>query len=374
MKKLFVTLATMICLGSCSKEVNPNVNPVNPNANPVNPNANQATKKVYDYLWDLSYGTTPGVIVGQNAGHGADYFFNPDNPDFIGAYKYNIDSLVMKSGKYPGMLGVDYEYTLTNSLETLKRVNTSLAAYWNAGGLITINYTPRNILTDDILYENDHPQDSRSDSRTAGQMNKILPGGSLRSAWLARLDVITAALQDLQTKGVTVLWRPMQEFNGWWFWYGLNTPGRPAGQSNADYIAVWKDMYNYFTNTKKLNNLLWVYAPVGDPFGSPYPGSAFVDIVAPTSYQDFPIQAYEEDAAYYEVAFGGKKILAMSEFGPSDTIRIDNRQYLTTMSKNPKFAYFVAWHDEWSIQDNNNASEMMNDSRSITRDKIPNLK
>jgi len=146
---------------------------------PVNPNANQVTKKVYEYLWGLSYGSTPGVIVGQNAGHGNDYL---GSPGFPGSYDIEIESLFKKSGKYPGILGVDYEFREINSLDTLQRVNTSLEAYWKAGGLITINYSPRNILTDNILCETAHAQDSRSDIRSVGQMNKFLPGGSLRSA------------------------------------------------------------------------------------------------------------------------------------------------------------------------------------------------
>lgn len=359
MKHVFATMAVMICLVSCAKKkdspiVNPVMPPVYLNENPVNPNANQATQKVYDYLWGLSYGSTPGVIVGQNAGHGADYLGT------TGSYNSEIVSIFNQSSKYPGMLGVDYEYTAINSLATLQSVNTSLAAYWNAGGLITINYSPRNILNN-----NGGPMTRNG----AGQMNKILAGGSLRTAWLARLDVIAAALQDLQNKGVTVLWRPMQECNGPLFWYATSKPGIP-GQSAEDYIAVWQDMYNYFTNTKGLNNLLWVFAPTGDPTDwiPPYPGNTFVDIVAPTMYMD-PISAWQEDANTY------KKIIGMSELGPTGNSKVDNMQFLTaTATKNPQFAYFVAWHDEWGISYNNNASTMMNDSRSITRDKIPDLK
>jgi len=353
MKKLFVKLLFItLVMVSCDKSAATLSQPVNPNANPVNPNANKVTKKVYDYLWNLSYGSTPGVIVGQNAGHADDYLGS------TGSYNTEIVALFNQTGKYPGMLGVDYEFTAINSLETLTSVNNSLAAYWNAGGLITINYSPRNILAN-----NDHPMDSRLDSGSVGQMNKILPGGSLRDAWLARLDVIATALQDLQNKGVTVLWRPMQECNGDLFWYATSVPGKP-GQSAADYIAVWKDMYDYFTNTKGLNNLLWVYAPTGDPFGSPYPGSTYVDIVAPTFYND-PISAWQDDASIYG------KIIGMSELGPIGESKVDNMDFLTaTATNNPQFAYFVAWHDSWSISFNNNAAAMMNDSRSITRDKV----
>jgi len=92
MKPVFITLAMTICLGSCSKKNNPIANPVNApvylNENPVNPKANHATQKLYDYLWGLTYGNTPGVIVGQNAGHGADYLGS------TGSYNAEIVSLL----------------------------------------------------------------------------------------------------------------------------------------------------------------------------------------------------------------------------------------------------------------------------------------
>jgi len=126
-------------------------------------------------------------------------------------------------------------------------------------------------------------------------------------------------------------------------------------------------MYNYFTNTKGLNNLLWIFAPTGDlsEWTPPYPGNTYVDVVAPTYYSD-ELSASQDHA----LAYG--KIIGMSEMGPVED-KVDNMQYLTTMAENPRFAYFVAWHDDWSISYNNNSSAMMNDSRSITRDKVPKL-
>ena len=92
MKHILVTFAMIICFGSCLKKNSPVVNPVMPpvylNENPVNPKANQATQKVYDYLWGLTYGNTPGVVVGQNAGHGADYLGS------TGSYNAEIVSLL----------------------------------------------------------------------------------------------------------------------------------------------------------------------------------------------------------------------------------------------------------------------------------------
>ena len=38
------------------------------------------------------------------------------------------------------------------------------------------------------------------------------------------IRAIADALLELQKAGVVVLWRPMQEMNGNWFWWGIASP------------------------------------------------------------------------------------------------------------------------------------------------------
>ena len=60
-------------------------------------------------------------------------------------------------------------------------------------------------------------------------------------------------LKELQDANVVVLWRPFHEMNGGWFWWG--------GKDPDEFIRVWRHMFDYFTKTKGLDNLLWVYGP-----------------------------------------------------------------------------------------------------------------
>jgi mannan endo-1,4-beta-mannosidase len=66
------------------------------------------------------------------------------------------------------------------------------------------------------------------------------------------LDKVAALLQQLKDKNIPVLWRPLHEASGGWFWWG-----GPSG--SAAYLALWEYMYNYFTNEKGLDNLIWVW-------------------------------------------------------------------------------------------------------------------
>ncbi|MDR0473359.1 MAG: glycoside hydrolase family 26 protein, partial [Treponema sp.] len=69
------------------------------------------------------------------------------------------------------------------------------------------------------------------------------------------LDKAAALLKILKDKDIPVLWRPLHEASGGWFWWGAKDVSDPA----ARFIALWEYMYNYFTNEKKLNNLIWVW-------------------------------------------------------------------------------------------------------------------
>ena len=70
---------------------------------------------------------------------------------------------------------------------------------------------------------------------------------------MQELDQLAAGLEELKEAGVVVIWRPFHEMNGDWFWWGAKPP--------AEFVKVWRHMFDYFTNTKQLDNLLWAYGP-----------------------------------------------------------------------------------------------------------------
>ena len=87
-------------------------------------------------------------------------------------------------------------------------------------------------------------------------------------------------------------------------------------------------MYNYFTITKGLDNLLLVFAPTGDvaEWIPPYSGNTYGDIVAPIYYSE-ELSPWPDDVLPYG------KIIGMSEMGLGGGNKVDNMQFLTTMSK-----------------------------------------
>ena len=111
----------------------------------------------------------------------------------------------------------------------------------------------------------------------------------------------------------------MQEMNGVWFWWGIDSHRTDPGP----YIRVYRAMRDYFTKDKGLDNLIWVYSPTST-YGNEtvtnyvfravdwaYPGDDYVDIIAGTNYaDDMSISDY---GTYVKMG----KPLGIAEYGPN---------------------------------------------------------
>jgi mannan endo-1,4-beta-mannosidase len=323
-------------------------------------------QKLLAYLGRLSNDTEPGVIAGQAC---RNWWLICDDTRF----RESVGALHDQSGKWPGIIDVSYDGTRLYAPDELSSANQRLVIpYSRAGGLVSISWGPVNPWGSD-------PQNAWIEIATkypGADLRDLLPGGAKRLYWLHQLDRIATTLAELRDAGVVVLWRPMQEMNGDWFWW--------AREKHEVYAALWRDMFDYFTCVKGLDNLLWVFAPGGDPsfypsiypYSDAYPGADYVDIVAPTLYRnDLAFVGYDDALEY------GKPI-ALSEYGPSALAgdlgangSFDDRLYIERLSGNyPRVAYFIAWNSwegvKMSLADNLYAGELMNDPRVITRNEI----
>lgn len=330
---------------------------------------NTERTKVLSYISDLSNDTIDGVLSGQNCGHG--------NEIADGTYARYIEALHSRTGQYVSIIGVDYEYVREYTVDELKAANTVFKTHWKNGGLVAINMSPVNPWGTKHNWEDIKFAWPGTKYEGTDLMKLITPGSEVYDVWMAKLDRIAEGLADLRNAGVIVMWRPMQEMNGWWFWWGKQDKDHLSDPHDA-YIAVWRHMHDYFTNVKKLNNLLWVFSPTqNQKFSSfPYPGDSYVDIVAGTEYlDDLTITGYEDFLAY------GKPV-GIAEYGPSEfgskvDGSFDSRLYLTRLKNDyPKVAYWMTW-ESWTntdgskvnmaLVDNQNTSALLNDPYILKR-------
>lgn len=65
------------------------------------------------------------------------------------------------------------------------------------------------------------------------------------------IDEVSAGLLELAEDGIPVLWRPLHEAGGGWYWWG-------AGGEDA-YIWLYNLMYDRMTQYHQLDNLIWIW-------------------------------------------------------------------------------------------------------------------
>ena len=144
---------------------------------------------------------------------------------------------------------------------------------------------------------------------------------------LADIDAIAVPLQRLADAGVPVLWRPLHEADGGWFWWGAHGPG--------PYVRLWRLMHDRLTRVHRLHNLAWVYScsTIGDPRW--YPGPDVVDVVGVDAYPSDDRDPLGQVWQHWSAAAPAKP-LAVTEFGGvPDVARMHRLGY--------PWLYFVSW-------------------------------
>ena len=136
------------------------------------------------------------------------------------------------------------------------------------------------------------------------------PAGSDYQLILRDIDAIAVQLQKYEDAGVPVIWRPLHEAQGGWFWWGAH------GAEN--FKELWHVMYDRLTNYHGLHNLIWEFTSIGvngdeDDW---YPGDDEVDMVGLDIYTQ-PTDPMNGQWADALEMYNGRKMIALSE---TDTI------------------------------------------------------
>ncbi len=311
---------------------------------PANPDANTRAKAVLRYFQSLETRSDKRLLSGQFSSYG----------DRAGLRL--LDETHDRSGHWPAIFGADYAGHGGINIET---ANRSAIGYWQHGGLVTLSahmYDPT--LTNSAF---GGLRDKDVDLNTLLATNT-----EAHARWMHELDQIAAGLLELKTNGVVVLWRPFHEMNGNWFWWD--------GKDPETFKKLWRQEFDYFTRTKGLDNLLWVYAPNhGTNTAVYYPGDRYVDLVGLDAYTDFVDTNHV--LGYAEVARLPKPF-GFTEFGPHSPDNppgdYDYRRFLEGVKANfSRTVFFMSWNAKWSLASNTNVTEMLNDPWLVNREDLP---
>ena len=164
---------------------------------------------------------------------------------------------------------------------------------------------------------------NESKDLSGDSLKKILPGGEKNKVFTAYLDTIATYANKLQESNIPVIFRPLHENTGGWFWWG-------TGNTAESYKSLYAYTREYL-ESKGVHNMLYVYSPNGpmeteEEYMSRYPGDAYVDILAFDYYNDFNTYPAEADTSFFNhldqtcqvvssIAKKHDKLAAISETG-----------------------------------------------------------
>ncbi len=262
----------------------------------TNENATDAAKAVYNFIADVE---GRYIISGQQESP------NANSPEITDIFKI--------AGTTPVIRGFDFIN------DDFDGVVMRAKSWWEVGGLVSICWhmgTP----PDGVGYDS---------SKGKFALHKALQEGTEEHDQLmAYLDMAVPALKELQDAGIAVLWRPFHEADGAWFWWGKS--------GAEDFVALWKLMYNYYTNDCGLNNLIWVCGLSSYAFRNAdwYPGDDYVDILGADIYAS---NHDSQEGLYKGVkAISENKIIALHECGliPDPDVLV---------ADGVKWSWFLTW-------------------------------
>jgi mannan endo-1,4-beta-mannosidase len=142
---------------------------------------------------------------------------------------------------------------------------------------------------------------SAEDAATAAEKGTIAPEMLML---LTDIDAMADILRPLQNMDIPVLWRPLHEAGGGWYWWGAD--GFMA------YQKLWELLYYRMTEYHHLDNLIWLWN--GQSAAYLVPENTY-DIATVDIYLQPQMQygsRYEQFLSLKKIT-GGRKLLALSE-------------------------------------------------------------
>lgn len=317
----------------------------------INENADENAKRLYSYMVD-QYGNH--IISGQYCDTG-----------MIGAESTAVQKV---AGDYPAILGLDLiDYTPSRVANGTVGNATDLAIdYWNKGGIVTICWhwnAPEKYLTG-TWYMGFYREHTNID--LAKIMNGQDPEGY--ELLMRDIDAIAQELGKMRDAGVPVLWRPLHEAAGGWFWWGAAGP--------EAYRSLYHLLYDKLTNEYGLNNLIWIWNGQDPDW---YPGDEVVDIIGEDCYPGEHIYTPQTDTFLRATAYtDAPKMIVMSENGCLFDPELAERD-------GAWWGFFCTWQREFvrkgevgtlyseQYTEKYMVEKVYGDERVITRSELPDL-
>jgi len=313
--------------------------------NLVNANATTSAIKLYNFLLD-NYGKK--IISGQTGKAGG--FGDED----LGG---EIDHIYKVSGKKPALWNTDFIFKskdVRDDFPTNNYIKDGLNWWkkYDGKGIMSIQW-----------HWNMKGQEDENYSFYAKNTTFNIEQAVIENTWeynktVVDIDYIAGMLKELQDVNMPVIFRPLHENDGDWFWWGGEKHSRACAK-------LWKLLYNRIVNIHNINNIIWLWNGKIDR----YTPTKYIDLVGLDIYSDIHGIHRNQFVEYFNF-FEGKKMVVLSENG-----RIPNID--KCVEQGTWWGYFMTWNNEFILTDEFNDEDYIksvyNNKYIITMDDLPSF-
>ena len=310
------------------------------------------TQAVFNYLTSV-YGSN--IVSGQFATIGT---------------SAETDAVYEITGHYPAIRFGDL---ISYTSETTYANDVEVAREWaKQGGLVGYIWHWADPLGKDAYYteETDFDLSKAVTKEDISQLSfeeleKMNEEGTISNECLALvrdIDTISQQLLTIQEDGVTVLWRPLHEASGGWFWWGHDV---------KSYKWLWALMYNRQTKYFGLNNLIWVWNGQNPDW---YVGDKYCDMISADIYDETGSSQLNAFLSLRRI--NENKPLALSECGNAPDIQ-------SFADEKVMWSFFSIWSGAYVIDEYGKYSEEYNTKQQmidlysnnivVCRDELPDF-
>ncbi len=263
--------------------------------------------------------------------------------------------LKANTGKEPAIVGLDFMhcnrgYTWYNNHEPIQ----DAGIYWSKNGIPVFAWHWR---------DPSRKTEEFYSSKTSFDVSKIFePGSAEYQAMLADIDWVAEEFKKLQIQKVPVVWRPLHEAAGGWFWWGA--------KGAAPCKKLYQVMYERMVHYHGLKNLLWCWTREPND-NNWYPGNDYVDIIGRDIYKQGDHSSHLAEFNLLNELYDKKKMIALSECGSMPDV--DN-----LVKDKAAWLWFMPWYGEHTRNSTHNSLELWKKMFAaeyvLTLDEMPSLK
>ncbi len=262
----------------------------------------------------------PGTLVSRHAGESTarlfEYLKSIYGRRFIAGQQYlqreELEDVVYlaETGDTPALCGYDLmdmdkehgDDQVRRAIERAKRTGCIITMCWHW-------YAPDDMTNMDGCTWSFYHASTSYDHKTSFDILKAVEYGTPEYSFaVSRIDKAAAALREFEREDIPVIFRPLHEANGAWFWWGRRSP-----ETRDAYKKLWYMIFDRLENLHKLTNIIWVWNGQ-DKDMTVHPNT--FDIVGDDIYSGTPDDHSSQKARFeYMESLAHGKMVTLSECG-----------------------------------------------------------